>query len=304
LDAPALRTLTEINIDDMLNAWGLKEIRFGRTLLRALCRPAAIGFARQILAFDAVVAQEDLHGGGRFLCRRFTGGVAAAGLAHIPAQGPLLILANHPGLTDTIALFAAIPRRDLRVIALDRPFLQAIPHTASRLFLLPDEPSARAGITRQVANYLKKGGAALTFPAGEIEPDPLVQPGAIDSLSGWSESIGLFARLVPQMQIVVAIAGGVFTPAALHHPLTRLRRKPKDRELMGASLQVAWKGYQKNIVRVAFSPPMLASDLVIQGSDPAGITSLITSAARDLLENWPPDAQPGQPLQGFSQINL
>lgn len=287
MDAQAVRILTEVNIDDMLNAWGLNNLRFGGGILRALCRPAAEGFARQILAFDEVVGQEDLPGGGRFLCQQYTGGVQAAGLENLPAEGPLLVLSNHPGLADTVALFAAISRRDLRVIALDRPFLQAIPHTASRLFLLPDEPSARAGITRQVANYLKKGGAALTFPAGEIEPDPLVQPGAVDSLATWSESIGLFARLVPNMQIVVAIVGGVVTPQALHHPLTRLRRKAKDRELLGASLQVAWKGYQQNVIQVAFSVPLLASDLVTRGGDPAGITALITEAAKNLLENWP-----------------
>jgi hypothetical protein len=287
MDQHAVRALTEINIDDMLSAWGLNNIRIGRALLRGVCRPAATGFARDILAFDAVVAGEDLPGGGRFLCKRFTGGVQVAGKAHISTAGPLLVLSNHPGLADTVALFAAIARRDLRVIALDRPFLKAIPHTASRLFLLPDEPSARAGITRQVANFLKKGGAALTFPAGEIEPDPLVQAGAIESLSRWSESIGFFARLVPHMQIVVAMVGGVFTPAALSNPLTRLRRTPKGRELLAASLQVAWKGYQRNVVQVAFSAPMLASDLSTQGGDVAGITALITTAARDLLAHWP-----------------
>lgn len=293
--------LAEINIDDMLKAWGLHEVRFGRSLLRGVCRPSAAGFARQIIAFDQVVREQDLAGGGRLLCQIFTGGVQVSGAAHIPVGGPLLVLSNHPGLADTVALFAAIRRRDLRVIALDRPFLQAIPHTASRLFLLPDDPNLRAGITRRVANYLKNGGAALTFPAGEIEPDPLTQPGAAASLERWSESIGLFARLVPQMQIVVAMVGGVFNPAALHHPLTRLRRKPKDRELLGASLQVAWKGYQTNIVKVAFAPPLLAADLTAQGGSPAGITGQITAAARRLLDNWPQSWQtvvPGRATAG------
>lgn len=293
--------LAEINIDDMLKAWGLHEVRTGRGLLRAVCRPSAAGFARQILAFDQVVGEQDLPGGGRLLCQVFTGGVQAAGLSHIPPAGPLLVLSNHPGLADTVALFAAIARRDLRVIALDRPFLKAIPHTASRLFLLPDDPNLRAGITRSVANYLRKGGAALTFPAGEIEPDPLAQPGAVDSLANWSESIGLFARLIPQMQIVVAMVGGVFNPAALRHPLTRLRRRPQDRELLGAALQVAWKGYQNNIVQVAFSVPLLASDLTAQNSTPAGITSQITHAARRLLESWPTEWQtvvPGRAVAG------
>jgi 1-acyl-sn-glycerol-3-phosphate acyltransferase len=267
--------------------WGLNQARLGRRLLRALARPPSAEFARQMCAFDEAVAVGGLRAGGAMLCRRYAGGVRAAGLEHVPTEGPALILSNHPGLCDTVALFAAIPRRDLRVIALDRPFLRALPNTARHLDLLPDDANARAGVTRAVARYLRDGGAALTFPAGHIEPDPLTLPGAEASLDAWSESIGLFTRLVPQMTIVVAMVGGVYTPAALRNPLTGLRRRRADRELLAAALQLAWRPYQRNVIDVAFAAPLRAAGLLARDSDPVRITRAITDRARQVLVNWP-----------------
>lgn len=271
----------------MLNAWGLAQAGVCRGMLRALARPPSAEFARQMCVFDEAVGEGGLQAGGAMLCRRYTGGVRAAGLDCVPGDGPALILSNHPGLCDTVALFAAIPRHDLRVIAIDRPFLRALPNVARHLDLLPDDAGARAGITRAVARYLRDGGAALTFPAGHIEPDPLALPGASASLDGWSESVGLFARLVPQMQIVVAMVGGVYTPAVLRNPLTRLRRKRADRELLAAALQLAWRPYQRNVIDVVFAPSLRAADLLADDSDPVRITKAITDHARSVLANWP-----------------
>jgi hypothetical protein len=219
-------------------------------------------------------------------------------VVHVPLAGPALILSNHPGLADTVALFAVIPRSDLRVIALDRPFLRALPNMMAHLFLLPDDVTVRVGIVRAVARYLRRGGAALTFPAGEIEPDPLVLPGAEESLANWSESIGLFVRLVPDLQIVVVLVGGVLSPRALRNPLTRLRRQAKDRELLGAALQLVWRPYQRRTVDVVFAPPLHASELLAQGADQLRIARAVTDTARHVLQNWPTRWQTVLPVPG------
>jgi 1-acyl-sn-glycerol-3-phosphate acyltransferase len=275
-----LETLTQINIDDFLSAWGLKRFGFARML----AHPAAKTFARDVIAYDDAVGAGGWQAGGATLIQRYAGGLQVAGVENIPREGPTLILSNHPGLTDSVALFASIPRNDLRLIALDRPFLRALPHTWSRIFHLPDDPSQRAGATRLAAHYIKQGGAVLTFPAGRIEPDPLVLDGAVESLASWSASIGLFARLVPQMKIVVAIVGAVLLEEAQRNPLTKLRRLKKDQELLGAALQILWRPYQRNIVRVAFAPPLLAADLLKANSDPAAVTKAVTDEAKRLIE--------------------
>ena len=273
-------TLTQINIDDFLSAWGLKRFGFARML----ARPAARTFARDVIAYDDAVGAGGWQAGGITMMKRYAGGLQVAGVENIPRNGGTLILSNHPGLTDSVALFASIPRNDLRLIALDRPFLRALPHTWSRIFHLPDDPTQRAGATRLAAHYIKQGGAVLTFPAGSIEPDPLVLDGAVDSLASWSASIGLFARLVPQMKIVVAIVGAVLLEEAQRNPLTKLRHSKKDQELLGAALQILWRPYQRNIVRVAFAPPLLAADLLKANPDTVVVTKAVTDEAKRLIE--------------------
>lgn len=249
-----------------------------------LSRTAAETFARDVIAYDDAVGAGGWQAGGATLVKRYAGGLQVAGAENILGEGPTLILSNHPGLTDSVALFASIPRNDLRLIALDRPFLRALPHTWSRIFYLPDDPTQRASVTRAAAHYIKQGGAVLTFPAGHIEPDPLIQTGAIESLASWSGSIGLFARLVPQMKIVVAIVGAVLLEEAQRNPLTKLRRSKKDQELLGAALQIIWRPYQRNVVRVAFAPPLLASDLLKANPDPVAVTQAVTHSAKQLIE--------------------
>ena len=85
-----------------------------------------------------------------------------AGRERIAPTGGTLILSNHPGLSDTVALFAATARTDLRVIALDRPFLRALPNTANRLFMLPDDTPGRMAVMRAAAGRSRRRGAVNT----------------------------------------------------------------------------------------------------------------------------------------------
>lgn len=282
-----LDTLVEINTHDFLDAWGLGRIHFGRDVLKALARPAARDFAREVIAFDESVGNGGLPRGGLMLTKRYTSGLRVAGRDNVPSGGPTLILSNHPGLSDTVALFAAIARTDLHVLALDRPFLCALPNTACHLFMLPDDIGSRPAVIRAAANYLRKGGALLTFPAGQIEPDPLVLPGAVESLKNWSESVGLFARLAPQTRIVAAIVSGVLSPEAQRNPIIRLRRDRTKREFLGATFQILWPPYRRNVVRVAFAPPLLAADLIAANPGPAHVTAAVVEAARQLITNPP-----------------
>lgn len=274
-------TLTRINIKDLLEAFGLAQVRRGRRLLEWLSWLPAQRFAREVAAYDRVVGEQGLQAAARWILKQYIQNLQIEGQKNVPVSGPVLILCNHPGLTDTMALFASLPRRDLRVVASERPFLRALPNTSRQLIYVPDDPQARLGAVRAGVGHLRQGGALLTFPAGHIEPDPAVLPGAVESLQQWSESMVLFVRLVPQTQIVPAIIRGVLAPASLRNPLTRLRREQKDRERLAATFQILLQSvlaaYRPANVRVTFGTPIQA--------DSATVMQAVTDQARRLIED-------------------
>jgi 1-acyl-sn-glycerol-3-phosphate acyltransferase len=282
-----LAELIELNLDDMIVAAGLKHSRILQSMARRLMRPVAEMFALQVLDFDASVAEKGLRDGCRGILSRMTERVCVEGSEHIPASGPLLILSNHPGMTDTVALFSAIPRKDLRVLAASRPFLAALEATSTYLISIDQESGQRFEVLRTVAGHLREGGAILTFPAGKIEPDPTVLPGAVDSLDRWNPSTGLFARMVPDLTILPVIVSGVVARQAVFHPLTHIRRKRSDREMFGASLQLTMNLLRPKMwpvtVHVRFAPPIRAADLV-ELREPVAITQALTGAIGPFLE--------------------
>lgn len=250
---PLVETLTEVNIVDLLDSVGLLRLR--GSPLRHLLRPAARRFALTAHEFDTRVGKEGLAQGSAWLMSRMTAGLVTSGLEHVPAHGPLVVLANHPGMTDTVALFASLASRaDLRVIASDRPFLRALPNVARQLLLLPEDTAGHMAVIRAAARHLQEGGALLTFPAGGIEPDPatLGPRRAIASLQDWSSSFALFARFIPRVRFVPALVSNVISPDAQRHPLTLLRRTARNREKLAAAMQVALPRYHGLVARVAF----------------------------------------------------
>ena len=255
--------LIDINLDDLLDSLGLasERNRLLRPLFRLLFRPTARRFARIVREFDDRVGSAGLAAGSEWLVRRMTSGLEVSGRAQVPSDGPLLVLANHPGMTDTVALFASLRARpDLRVIAQDRPFLRALPHVATQVIFVADDGASRTRVVRAGVKHLEQGGALLTFPAGAIEPDPAAAGAgaAIDALKDWSSSFALFARAVPETRIVTAIVSQVISADAQRNPLTYCRRAPADREKLATTLQIVWPPYQAKPARVAFGPPDIA----------------------------------------------
>lgn len=254
-----LDRLTEITLDDLFDAAGLARLR--RTPLQRLLRPSARRFALVAWEFDQRVGEQGLAAGGAWLVRRMAAGVRVSGADRVPPSGPTVILANHPGMTDTAALFASLAARpDLRVVARERPFLRALPHVAAHLILVPDQQAGRMGVVRAGMRHLQQGGALLTFPAGRIEPDPATfgRDQAAASVRCWSDSFVLLARGVPDTRFVPAIVSHVISPASQRNVLTLLRRKPDDRQRLAAALQLLLPRYQGAPARVAFGPPAAA----------------------------------------------
>lgn len=216
--------------------------------------------ARDLVAFDDDLGRRGLRPASLDLLARFVPDLDSSGGDALPADGPLLVVANHPGLFDAIALFAAIERDDLRVVALDHPFTAALPHLRERIIEVP-ATGPRQGVVRAMLEHLGAGGAVLTFPAGTIEPDPAVRPGADASLAAWVPTPDALARRLPGLRVAGAVVSGVHTRRGLEHPLTRLRREASDRDWFGAVLQLLVARLRTRSVRVDVGPALEASEV-------------------------------------------
>jgi 1-acyl-sn-glycerol-3-phosphate acyltransferase len=253
-----VETLTRICAEQLLGAFGLGN---GTRTLELLARFPAERLARQVATYDEVVGESGLAAGGAWALELMVQSVEVEGRENVPAQGPVLLTANHPGLADCLTLFATITREDLRVVAAENPMLDALPNTSRYLISVSEDSSGRLGVVRTAARHLKRNGALLTFPGGRIEPDPAVLPGARDALERWSESLDLFARLVPDLKVVPVVVSGVLSPLALRNPLILVRRHRRDREWLAATLQMLTPALRNVTTRVVFGRPMRTGDL-------------------------------------------
>ncbi len=232
-----LDALTQINLDDLVNAFGFQDQRLAAAAVRLFFRGAARKFAHQMIDFDADIASHGLAEAARRTERIYVRDLRLYGRSNLPA-GPVLALSNHPGMTDTLALFAALGLPQLKIIALNRPFLLSLPHLSRQLFFVTDDPSDRVALIRHVSSHLRNGGSLLTFPAGHTEPDPDVYPGALESLSTWTDSAAVFLRFAPQTAIVPLLVRSVVWKRPAHSPLVRLKRTRDERELLVVAVQL------------------------------------------------------------------
>jgi len=232
--------LLKTTLDDAVKGLAAGRPRAARAAFRLGLMPLARRFRREIEDADELIGRLGLAAGADQLLRVYSGPVAYSGLERIPAEGALVVVANHPGTVDTPAVMASLAvRRDLKVLALDRPFLRAVPHLAAHLLYIGESVGHRGSLVRRAADHLRSGGAVLTFPAGEIEPDPaLRRADAVAALASWSRSPELLARLVPGTVVVPVAVEGVVSRRALRSPLARRQRTRDDRELAAATLQI------------------------------------------------------------------
>lgn len=275
--------LTALTLDDLVAAFGWEHRPLVARALRRLFHGPAETFARQMEEFDADLARLGLAEAARRTQRHYVRDVRVIAEQPLP-QGPFLALANHPGMTDTLSLFAALGRDDLKVIALDRPFLNSLPHTSERLFYVREgDSAARAGLIRKVSTHLRNGGAALTFPAGHIEPDPEVYDGALESLRTWTDSVGVFIRMAPDTAVVPVFVRGVLWRTMARHPLLLVKRRREERERLAATCQLLAHvvcNLKPVTVRVQIGRPITAQALGT--TDPRAIHDAVLSEMQRL----------------------
>ncbi len=286
----AIDALTQINLDDLVNALGVQNRHRLANATRFLSRNAARKFASQIIDFDAMIGAGGLAYASRSATRHYVRDVRVFGADRLPA-GPLLALSNHPGMTDTLALFCALRRDDLRAIALNRPFLSSLPNLSERLFYVTDDAAERVALVRHVSAHLRNGGAILTFPAGHTEPDPDVYGGALESLHVWTDSAGVFLRLASETSVLPIVVRNVVWKRTARLPIVQIKRTRDERELLASALQLIVQilsGIKPVTVQIQIGKPITVQELGT--TETQVVHQAVLKEMKRLIENPPTGA--------------
>jgi hypothetical protein len=271
-------------IDEVCYALGVGRNGAMRRLLGPLFRLPAGRIGRIAARADGEAARSGLSGGSRLILPDFNLTVSARGAELIPPDGPLLLVSNHPGALDSIAILSSIPRKDVSVLISDVPFTRALPAARRHFIYVPLRTGGRGPALRASIDHLRRGGALLLFAHGDVEPDPEVSPSAAESLQDWSRSIEIMLREVPECRLQVAIASGVLMRRFLRSPFFRIRKDPARRQKLAEVLQLCQQMVFPRSVRtqvhISFSRPIRGADLSREKLMPS-----VIRIARELLED-------------------
>jgi len=260
-----IKSLSDTLVGEIFFALGLSKNgfatgTFGWPFRRACDRLSTIG-----VTADRMIASDGFPAAAAWMMSHWVSGVTVHGAGSIPAEGPLLIIANHCGAYDFLVIPSQLCRADISIISSDIPFLKHLPNASKHLFFLTNAVQDRMMAARGALRYLQSGGSLLLFGTGLIDPDPAVYTGAEKSIEDWSPSIDLFLHQVPQTQVIIAICSGIVTSRWAHHPLTHLRRidwqKRRLAEFGQVLQQLFTPGRLYVAPRVSFAPPVSVEQL-------------------------------------------
>ena len=281
-----LTTLRRTLLNDLFKDFDHSRKIWLRKTLEPLVWLSAHRFVGMMARLDKNVAYAGFREAvGQFLSP-YVSGIDLIGREHIPEEGPLLIVSNHPGTCDSLAIAASLPRDDLNIIATNYPLLQKLPAISRHLIYTNPQTDPNMSMVRSTVRHLESGGAVLLFPSGRVEPDPAIFPGALDTLHAWSTSLDLFLRKVPQTKVVVTIVSGMLSPIFLHNPLIRLWQGVRDplaiAEVTQVITQLIFKKWVHIQPQISFNTPLTIEELVGKWE---GIHPMIAEARKLMLEH-------------------
>jgi hypothetical protein len=260
-----VKVLTQKITGEIFYALGGKKDGFASKLFGPLFRSPTSKFARIAAHFENDVVEFNPRVAATNALPRLAMKATANGIENIPLGGPVLIVSNHPGGLDSIALVSSIPRPDITALVSDIPFLNAMPGIRKHVIFVDFKAIGGMEALREAIAHLQKGGAILLFAHGEVEPDPGFMPGARKSIEEWSKSIEVMLRKVPETKLVISTVSDALLPRFIDHPVTKLRRDPAKSQKLGEVMQVLMQMLSPEKLqvhpRITFSRPMSVADL-------------------------------------------
>jgi hypothetical protein len=236
-----IHAIEESMIFDLTKAVALPQTKFTKSVMRLILGKVVHTAAEVAVEVDCAVAEGGAAAGARKSLPRFVKSYEARGIENIPPSVHLIVASNHPAFIDSFVITAFVERPDYKAIIGDIPFLENMPHIREHAIFAPEDDNmmGRMQVIRESIRHLKQGGALLIFPRGGIEADPEFMPDPGGEFNCWSRSLEIFMQRVPNLQVLVTIASGVISPAAMRHPITWLRKERPDKQRLAFIYQLA-----------------------------------------------------------------
>lgn len=252
------------------------ESRVANAVIAPIFLLPTLAFVVRLTGLDRRLARGELVDGMAWVLRHYYGGVRHVG-GFVPANGPVLLVGNHPGLGDLPALAAIGGRNDLRAVAKERALMEDMRGILDRCILVRESLASRAHAVRGVINAFSRGEAVVVYPGSEIEPDPAIFGDSADFLAPWEPYIDTIVRRAARAGIDVPIVpvyteGVHAVPRALRWLVPR-NLETRAREGRAALITMITRFARSRRIVVAIGTPILlmrdsgARGARVQGDD-------------------------------------
>jgi hypothetical protein len=284
-----IRLLGDALVVEIFNALGFAKTGGARRTFGWIFRKPTNRLASLSVTADRMIAREGFSKAAAWMLTHWCRTVMARGTQTIPPRGPLLVVSNHAGSYDSFVIASQLGREDLKLISSDIPFLRNLPNASAHLIFLSDRTHDRMIAARAGIRHLQAGGSLLLYGTGLIDPDLEVYPDAERHLAGWSASIDLFLRAVPQANVLVTFVSGVVSKRWAYHPVTWLKRidwqKRRLAEFGQVIEQLFFPGSFYLSPHVSFALPASVEDLQTESTGDRLLPAVIARGQRLLAEH-------------------
>ena len=289
LHRSCLSQLTDLTIREVLINFKLRQTGLFAQLFRLAVHLPAREFAKLVYRIDQDAGLFGLHGAALNALHHFVTRLEIRGWP-TPAEGPLLVAANHPGGTDPFVITAAIDRRDLYILSQEHIIFKALPNISKYIICTAEDRSDGHLALRKTINLLKDQKSVLLYPGGELELDPALFPGSGILLRDWSRSIALILSRIPEALVQPAILRGTISLQAWKSWLTGFGKSVTTKLQIAMITQIAVQQLKPDAYPVQttliLGQPMRASEL--DGKlDPDSIHHAMMSVVDQILRNDP-----------------
>lgn len=238
-------SLTRIVLEDIKTSANFKKRKIISWMIDTFGYRPAGWLAELLERIDDQLNETTLYETAGRAIQSFSDGLVVNNQGAIPVYGPLLVVANHPGLADILGVVASLKREDVKIVAQQKGFMRVLRNINRHILTIEPDSTFKLNVIHEVIHALKDGMAVIIFPSGSLEPDPAIVPGAVESLQGWSDSIGVFLNKVPETQLLPLLVSNVLTEKAWNSRFAKLGRNQKRRQQFASVVQFIAQRFSK-----------------------------------------------------------